>query len=118
MSNLLKPEQTHCPSCGVPNTIEIEERLWDLYTRIRDGRSTYEPLVFTSDWIQENVQDEDDYEAIQLAMGRDMYDRGLCPVCGRPDLRGVKPEDIMDENEAREMSEMWAEQAAERRMGA
>jgi hypothetical protein len=47
-----------------------------------------------------------------------MINRGLCPSCARPDLSRVKPEDVMTEDEAKEMHEMWAEQAAERRMGA
>ena len=89
-----------------------------MYHRIDDGRSTYEPLVYTSDWLQENIVDEDDHAAVMHAMERDMGSRGLCPTCGRPDLRGVDPEKIMTAEDAREMQAMWAEQAAERRMGA
>ena len=118
MPNLLKDNQSHCPSCGVPNTPEINRQLWDIYDRIDDGRSTYEPLVFTSDWIAENIVDEEDHEAMMLAMERDMHNRGLCPTCGRPDLRGLDPSKVMSPEDAKEMHDMWAEQAAERRMGA
>lgn len=118
MANLLKPQDSHCPNCGVPNTEGATESLYDIYYRIRDGRSSYEALTFDSAWLQENVQDEDDERALDLAMSKDMVNRGLCPTCGRPDLRGVKPEDIMDEDEAEALWDMWAEQAAERRMGA
>lgn len=118
MTNLLKPNQLHCPGCGVPNTPEINRQLWDIYDRIRDGRSTYEPLVFTSDWLEENVADEEDFDSVKLAMERDMSNRGLCPICARPDLRGVLPEDVMSDEEAKDLHEMWSEMAAERRMGA
>lgn len=109
---------THCYYCGVPNTPEINEALWDVYERIRDGRSTYEPLVYTSDWLQENVLDEEDVESVHMAMERDMDNRGLCSYCGRPNLHGVTKDMIMSEEEAKDLHEMWAEQAAERRLGA
>lgn len=109
---------SHCGTCGVPNTPEVTSALWDVYDRIRDGRSTYEPLVYTSDWLEENIVDEEDFASVNLAMERDMVNRGLCPNCARPDLSRVKPEDVMTADEAKEMHEMWAEQAAERRMGA
>ena len=117
MTNLLKDDQEFCPGCGVPNKPEVTNALWDIYDRIRDGRSTYEPLVFTSDWLQENVQDDEDHDAVMHAMERDMHNRGLCITCGRPDLRGVNPEDVMSEEDAKDMHDMWAEQAAERRAG-
>ena len=117
MPNLLKDHQEFCHSCGVPNKPEASAALWDIYERIRDGRSTYEPLVFTSDWLQENVVDDEDHEAVMHAMERDMHNRGLCPICARPDLRGVNPEDVMSEEDAKDMHDMWAEQAAERRAG-
>jgi hypothetical protein len=106
-----------CPGCGVLTDKETTVKIRDIYDRIRDGRSTYEPLVFTSDWLQENVMDEEDEEAVMHAMEKDMHNRGLCIKCGRPDLRQVKPEDIMSEEEAQDMHEMWAEMAAERRAG-
>lgn len=108
-----------CSGCGQLKGIrEYDDELWSIYHRIRDGRSTYEPLVFTGDWMEENVRDEEDFEAVKLAMERDMYNRGLCTECARPDLRNVHPDDVMSEEESQEIHEMWAEQAAERRMGA
>jgi hypothetical protein len=108
-----------CNRCGQLKGIpEYDEKLWDLYNRIDDGRSTWEPLVYTSDWVQENIHDEDDHDAMMLSMEKDMYYRGLCPGCARPNLTGVNLERIMTEEDAREMQDMWAEQAAERRMGA
>lgn len=117
MSHLLNDGQEFCPGCGVPNTPEINEQLWDIYHRIDDGRSHYEPLVFTSDWLQENIVDEEDHETVMLAMENDMHNRGLCITCGRPDLSGINPEDVMSEQDAKDMADMWAEQAAERRAG-
>lgn len=107
-----------CQTCGVPFANEIDSQLWDIYNRIDDGRSHYEPLVFTSDWLQENIYDEEDHAAVMNAMEKDMYHRGLCVTCGRPDLRGVSPDDVLSHEDARELADMYAEQAAERRMGA
>jgi len=107
-----------CITCGqLEGIAEYDKHLWGIYNRIRDGRSSYEPLVFDSKWLQENIHDEEDHETLMHTMSKDMHNRGLCTKCGRPDLRGVNPEDIMDEEEARELHEMWAEQAAERRAG-
>jgi hypothetical protein len=106
-----------CRACGQIKSPEVDKALWDIYHRIDDGRSSYEPLVFTSDWLQENIMDEDDEAALDLAMTKDMHNRGLCSVCGRPDLRGVNPEDILSEEDAKDMADMYAEQAAERRAG-
>jgi hypothetical protein len=114
---MMKRDDTHCISCGVPNTPEVNESLWDVYYRISDGRSSYEPLVFTGDWIQENVMDEEDHDAMMLAMERDMYYRGLCPGCARPNLAGVTEDMIMSDEDAKELQEMWAMEAQERRMG-
>src|SRR5215831_20542440 len=114
---MMKQTDSHCRICGVPNTKEVNAELRDIYDRIRDGRSTYEPLVFTSDWLQENVYDEESHEATMLAMERDMVNRGLCPGCARPDLSRVDPDDIMTEEEAQDMHEYWAEVQAERRAG-
>jgi len=115
---MMKKSDLFCEVCGVPNTPETNEALDDVYSRLRDGRSTYEPLVFTSDWLEENVMDEEDEDAVFFAMERNMSDRGLCVGCGRPDLSHVNPDDIMTEEEAKDLHEMWAEMAAERRMGA
>ena len=114
---MMKKSDAFCEACGVPNTAETNNALWDVYDRIRDGRSNYEPLVFTSDWLQENVMDEEDEDSVFLAMERDMTNRGLCVGCGRPDLSRVNLEDIMDPDEAKEMYEYWAEVEAERRAG-
>lgn len=120
MANLLKDNQEWCPSCCVPNTPETNNKLWDIYERLRDGRSRSEPLVYFQDDLEElgYYDDEEIHDSVMLSMERNMYDRGLCPTCGRPDLRNVKPEDIMTEEEASSMHEMWAEMEAERRMGA
>lgn len=108
-----------CTGCGQLKGIkEYDEQLWNLYYRIDDGRSTYEPLVFTPDWLQENVQDQEDIDAVDLAMHRDMLNRGLCPYCARPNLSAVDPSRILSEKDAHDMLKMWAEQAAERRAGA
>jgi hypothetical protein len=106
-----------CPVCGQLTDEHTTAKLRDIYDRLRDGRSTYEALVFTSDWLQENIHDEEDEESVMLAMERDMAYRGLCTGCARPDLRNIKPSDVMSEEEAQDLHEMWAEQAAERRAG-
>lgn len=116
-NRMMDKNATHCYRCGVPNTPEINQGLWDVYERIRDGRSTYEPLVFDSEWLQENVVDEEDEDILMLTMERDMDARGLCPFCGRPNLHGVTPDMIMTDEEAKELHEMWAMEAAERRAG-
>jgi hypothetical protein len=118
MPNLLKDHETHCLSCGVPNTPEVNRQLWDIYGRIIDGRSRAEPLVYTMEEYQDSWDDDGETNWATLAMEKDMYNRGLCPTCGRPDLSGVNPEDIMSEEDAKDMHEMWSEQEAERRMGA
>jgi hypothetical protein len=107
-----------CQGCGQLEGIEeYDNSLWDVYHRISDGRSQYEALVFDSEWLQENVFDEEDEESVNLAMERDMYNRGLCHTCGRPNLSGVTEDMIIPENEYQGMCDMWAEQAAERRAG-
>ena len=107
-----------CRTCHQLEGIdEYDQELWSIYHRLRDGRSSYEPLVYTSDWLQENVMDDEDHAAVVHSMERDMHRRGLCVTCGRPNLTNIGPDDIMDEDEARELAEMWAEQAAERRAG-
>lgn len=108
-----------CNGCGQLEGIkEYDEVLWDIYHRIDDGRSTIEPLVFTGDWMQENVHDEEDHEAVMHAMEKDMHNRGLCTVCGRPELRGVDPDRILSDEDAKEIQDMWQQEAMERRMGA
>lgn len=105
-----------CETCGQFLDQDTTEKLWDIYDRISDGRSQREALVYYPDGSSDGW-DEDDVEAMKLAMERDMHSRGLCTSCARPDLRGVKEEDVMSEEDARELHEMWAEQAAERRAG-
>ncbi len=97
---------------------KYDEINWDIYHRISDGRSTWEPLVFTGDWVAENIVDEDDHASMMSAMEKDMRNRGLCPDCGRPDLRGVHKDQILTPKDYEEMAEMWAIEAQERRMGA
>jgi hypothetical protein len=107
-----------CHTCGQLQGIkEYDERLWDIYSRIDDGRSHREALVYDSEWLQENVIDDEDYEAVTYAMEKDMHSRGLCTECGRPDLSNVNPDDILSEEDARDLADMYAEQAAERRAG-
>jgi hypothetical protein len=106
-----------CPSCGQLQTAENKQALYDVYERIRDGRSRWEPLVYTRDEYEDSWDDDYETNWAMVAMEKNMYERGLCPQCGYPDLRGVKEEDIMDEEEAKEMHDMWAEQEQERRMG-
>lgn len=108
-----------CSGCGqVTGVATYDDRLWDLYHRHRDGRAHREALVFDSGWLQENVMDDDDHAAVMGAMEHDMHGRGLCVRCGRPDLSGCHDDDFMDDDEAEGLAEMYAEQAAERRMGA
>jgi hypothetical protein len=107
-----------CRGCGQVKGIEAyDNALWDLYHRIDDGRSTYEPLVYTGEEFEDSWDDEHEENYAMIAMERDMARRGLCTECGRPDLSGVDPKSIMSEEDAREMHDMWAEQAAERRAG-
>jgi glycosyltransferase involved in cell wall biosynthesis len=56
-------------------------------------------------------------KSVLESMERSMIARGLCGTCGRPDLRGVTPDQIMSEADAQDLAEMHAEQAAERRAG-
>jgi hypothetical protein len=111
-----------CIGCGqLIGVKEYDDKLWEVYYRIRDGRSTWEPLVYTQDDLDEaGFYDGDEYDrnSVMLSMERNMHERGLCTVCGRPDLSGVTEDMIMTEEEAKDLHEMWAEQAAERRMGA
>lgn len=103
-----------CKTCGQLKGIrEYDRELWDIYNRISDGRSTWEALVFTSD----GTEDDDDHDSMMIAMGRDMVRRGLCGDCGRPNLRNVTPDQILSRKNLREMQDMWAEEAAERRAG-
>jgi hypothetical protein len=110
--------QIVCPECGSPMNKETTAALWDIYDRISDGRSTWEPLVFTSEEFEDSWDTFHEENFAIIAMERNMHERGLCTNCGRPDLRGVTEDMIMTEEEAKDMHEMWSEMAAERRMGA
>jgi hypothetical protein len=108
----------NCTGCGQLTGIEeYDNQLWDVYHRIDDGRSNREALVFYADDEHHDSDDEDGRSAMVLAMERNMHERGLCVTCGRPDLRGIREDQIMSEEDARELWEMHAEQAAERRAG-
>lgn len=108
----------YCRTCGQLSGIDAyDDELWAIYERLPDGRQHYEPLVFDSGWLQENVFDEDDHAAVNLAMSRDMHNRGLCVSCGRPNMAGIDPATLLSEDEAQAMAESYAEQRAERRMG-
>lgn len=107
-----------CRTCGQLQGIEAyDNELWSLYSRIDDGRSNREALVYDGEWLNENVRDEDDFASVNLSMERDMHSRGLCVSCGRPNLSGIDPNSIMSEEDAQELADMYAEQAAERRAG-
>jgi hypothetical protein len=107
-----------CRGCGQIKGIEAyDSALWDLYYRIDDGRSSQEALVYTGEEFEDSWDDDGETNYALLAMEKDMHRRGLCTDCGRPDLSGVDPKNIMSEEDAQAMHDMWAEQAAERRAG-
>lgn len=107
-----------CNVCGQLRGISAyDSALWDIYSRIDDSRSHREPLVFYSDNEHHYYDDDYEHQSMTLAMEKDMHERGLCTECGRPDLRGVKPEMILSPEEARENAECHAEMEAERRAG-
>ena len=109
-----------CSGCGqLEGVQEYDAQLWNLYDRWDGGGRQYiEPLVYTqSDFEYDGYIDDDGYDAIKLSMEKNMGERGLCTECGRPDLRGLTEKDFMTEEEARENRDMYAEMAAERRMG-
>jgi len=120
-SNLKLP----CSNCGSLDTEETRRTLWGLYDRVRDGGRKYiEPLVYTQSDFEDMGyhsmydMDEESIDSVKLSMENNMAERGLCPSCGLPDLRGYHEEDFMTEEEARDEAEYYAEVAAERRMGA
>jgi hypothetical protein len=109
-----------CSHCGqLQNCEEYNSRLWDLHERRKDGRQNIEPLVYSQSDVEDDPDWYDDREnsGPWLAMGRNMHERGLCPECGLPVLQGMKPDDFYDEDELQEMQDLWAMEAAERRMG-
>lgn len=108
-----------CNYCGTINTPENREYLYDLYHRLDDGgRKHIEPLVYTQDDLYDaGYPDEESIDAIKLSMEHNMAERGLCPECGLPDLRGTTEDDFMSHEDAKDLADMYAEMAAERRMG-
>lgn len=113
-----------CSNCGTIDTPENREYLHDLYYRLDDGgRKHIEPLVYTQSDFEDMGyhsmydMDEESIDSVMVSMERNMAERGLCPECGLPDLRGKTEEDFMSEEDARDLHDMYAEMAAERRMG-
>jgi hypothetical protein len=107
-----------CTTCGVLQGIkELDSEMWSIYHRLKSEKQNIEPLVFDSEWLQENIMDEEDHDSLIHTMEKNMAERGLCPDCGRPNLAGVKEDDLHSEEDMQEMQEMWAEEAAERRAG-
>lgn len=113
-----KNAPTVCRFCGqIEGNESYDDSLWHLYYLLKDGRQHREGLVFTADWLQENVLDDDDEANVRYAMEKDMHSRGLCIECARPDLRGTTPDSFYTEEEAQDLADMHAEQAAERWAG-
>jgi len=111
-----------CSNCGqLQGVPEYDSKLWDIYHRLPElvSRSYIEPFVYTQDDLDELgfYDDEDSREAVMMSMERNMVERGHCGGCGRPDLRGRNLDELMTEEDARELHDMYAEQAAEIRAG-
>lgn len=113
-----------CHYCGqLKGVKEYDAKLWDIYHRLDDGRRFIEPLVYTQSDFEDMGyysmydMDEESIDAVKMSMENNMAERGLCPECGRPDLRRVTEDDILSEEDAKDMADMYAEMAAERRMG-
>jgi len=109
-----------CTHCGqLTGNETYDAQLWDVYSRLRDGRQHREALVFTAQDFEDRWFDDDDpdLDIAMYVMEKDMHGRGLCIKCGRPDLRGVNEDDILSEQDARDLADMYAEEAAERRAG-
>lgn len=111
-----------CSGCGqIEGIKEYNVALWDAYHRLPEmaSRSHIEAFVYTGDDLNELgfYDDEDTRDAVMLSMERNMMERGLCPECGRPDLRGRNMDEMMSEEDARDLHDMYAEMAAERRAG-
>lgn len=114
-----------CAGCGQLQGIEVyDQELWRLYYLLDDhGRKFIEPLVYTQSDFEDMGyssmydMDDDSIDAVKMSMEHNMAERGLCPACGRPDLSGTNPEDFLSEEDAKELADMYAEMAAERRAG-
>lgn len=114
-----------CIACGqLQGVKEYDAELWRLYHLLDDGgRRFIEPLVYTQSDFEDmgyydRPLDEEDFDAVKLSMERNMIERGLCHECGRPNLAGKTEKDFMSEEDAKDIADMYAEEAAERRMGA
>lgn len=111
---------TICSNCGQMNGVKsYDEALWELYWRRKDGRQNIEPLVFTQSDLDEDPDWYNDREnsGPWVAMEYNMASRGLCPECSRPNLIGMTEDDFYSPEDMDEMNEVWAIEAAERRMG-
>lgn len=115
-----------CRGCGQLEGIkEYDEKLWELYHRLKDGGRKYiEPLVYTQGDLEELGFYDDDpddpystHQAVMASMEKNMVERGLCGECGRPNLAGKTADDFMTQEEADSLADMYAEMAAERRAG-
>lgn len=116
------PELKVCAGCGqIEGISEYDRNLWDIYHRLPElvGRSYIEPFVYTQDDLEEMgfYDDEDTRDSVMLSMERNMVERGLCGGCGRPNLQGRDMSELMSEEEAQQLHDMYAEQAAEIRAG-
>ena len=96
---------------------EYNVQLWDYYERRKDGVQNIEPLVYTQDDLDEQGFYDDDYmrDSVMESMERDMHNRGLCTECRRPNLSGLQEDDFHTQEDIKEIQELWAEEAAERR---
>jgi len=111
-----------CQHCGqIEGIAEYNAKLWDIYHRLPEmvSRSHIEPFVYTQDDLDELgfYDDDESREAVMMSMERNMVERGLCGGCGRPNLAGRNLSELMTEEEARDLHDMYAEMAAERRAG-
>ena len=111
-----------CSGCGqIEGIPEYDRELWSIYHRLPSmaSRSHIEPFVYTGDELNElGFYDDDEMrDSVMLSMERNMVERGLCGGCGRPNLAGVDLSELMTEEEAKDLHDMYAEMAAERRAG-
>lgn len=118
--DMRKKSETFCSGCGqLKGVKEYDSKLWDLYYRWDGGGRQYiEPLVYTQDDLYDaGYPDDDAIDAVKMSMEKNMIERGLCSECGRPNLAGISDDEFMTEEEAKEIADMYAEMAAERRAG-
>lgn len=115
-----------CSYCGqIEGIAEYDRELWDIYHRLPEkiSRSYIEPIVYTQSDFEDmgyssyHDMDDESRESVDMSMERNMVERGLCGGCGRPNLSGVDLSELMTHEEAQELHDMYAEQAAEIRAG-